>query len=505
MRSRVYFSLLFALACGIALAHAVGAADDLPNAKTLLERVRVAAGTPADNVRDVVRGHGTLADEVDTSYHLGKNERDITTVGPIATETGTFEGTEWQRTANGLTVAVEPDPSPEPNATPTPAAIVERSSAPAADVIVQLDQRGFGTRTFVDPATAHIVRLERISARGTVTTDYDAYGVFGAETLPLRWTVHDTRNESTMTYERTEHAVGSVTPADVAAPSSRALVTFPFGVPQVVLPTRFDTDKIIVHATVAGHPCDLVLDTGASGIAITPELARDAGLATFNPERNNANAGAFVEREAVVPAIRIGQLEMRDVVVGVVPGFKNDSSAGLLGFDFLAQLGIRIDYERQTVTAVPGTDFVPPADKNLIELDVRLGDLTPMTSVSFDGATANRILIDTGGVGTILLFDHFARAHPEIFRTGVPGVTLLGVGGPFDVDGWRMRHIRLGPVDFTNFTIYEVGSKGSYAGDEDGAIGYDLLRHFTVVLDYTNGRVFLTQNHGAAASDGLDP
>jgi predicted aspartyl protease len=505
MRSRVVLSLVFALACGFALAPAGRAADDLPDAKTLLERVRVAAGTPADNVRDVVRGHGTLADEVDTSYHLGKNEREIAAVGPIATETGTFEGTPWQRTANGLTVAVEPDPSPEPNASPTPAAIVERSSTPVADVIVQLDKSGYGTRTVVDPATAHIIREERISARGTVTNTYDAYAVFGAETLPLRWTVNDTRDQSTMAYERTEHSVGTVSPGDVAPPSSRALVTFPFGVAQVVLPTRFDNDKIVVHATVAGHPCDFFLDTGASGISVTPELAREAGLTTFNPERNNANAGSYVEREAVVPAIRVGQIEMHDVVVSIVPGFKNDSTSGLLGFDFLAQLGIRIDYERQTVTAVPGASFVPPADKNLIELDIRLGTFQPMTSATFDGAPANRMVIDTGGAGTILLFDHFARAHPEICRNGVPGLTLLGVGGPFDVDGWRIRHIRLGPVDFTNFTIYQVGSKGSYAGDEDGLIGYDLLRHFTVVLDYTNGRIFLTQNHGAAASDGLDP
>ena len=91
-----------------------------------------------------------------------------------------------------------------------------------------------------------------------------------------------------------------------------------------------------------------------------------------------------------------------------------------------------------------------------------------------------------------------------MFRQPAPrDVRLYGVGGQFDTDAWTMRHIELGTIDLQGFTGYRVISKQSYSGNEDGLIGYDLLRHFTVVLDYMHGRVFLTTNHGGADTDSL--
>jgi hypothetical protein len=495
-----FFLLCLAIASAIAVR-----ADDLPDAATLLARVDTAHGTLPDNVRATVRGTGTNGDVVETTFRFGLDIRRIHAVGSIGTESGTSGGTDWQRTANGLTVANEPDPTPAPGASPTPAAVVTRSSTPDAYVISRLDASGYGTRTFIDPATSHIIRSETIDARGTATTTYQDYATYGKTTVAHRWTVDDTRDASHMSYELREYAIGAATADDVAIPSNRDIVAFPFGVTQVTIPATFDNGKINVHASLAGHPCDFALDTGASAIFITPELAHDVGLKTFNPQRSTVNAGAYEARQAIVPVLRVGQLELHDVVVDVAPMPKGISVKGLLGFDFLAELGVRIDYERQTVTAVRGATFVPPADKNLIALDVRFGTLQPMTSATFDGAPANRIIIDTGGAGTILLFKHFTREHPEVFHHPAPGMGtyIAGVGGFVDVDGWRMQNIRLGPVAFTNFTVYRVESKDSYAVNEDGLIGYDMLRNFTLVLDYPDGRIFLTQNHGGAAGDGL--
>jgi aspartyl protease family protein len=505
MRSWVLTTLAFLL-CAAAGAGAVRA-DTLPDAAALLARADAAAGTVPPNVREIVHGQGPDGSIVARTFHLGNDTRTIRTVGPVSTETGTSGGMAWQRTANGLTVAVAPDPSPPP-AGGTPAVpVVTRSTDPPAYVVSTLDKNGYGTRTFIDPSTAQVIRRDAIDASGTKTTTYADFATYGTATLPRHWTVHDASDGSTMTFERTAYDIGAVKPADVALPGSRDLVTFPAGVAQVTLPTTFHTDKVVVHASIEGHPCDFYLDSGASSIAISPEVARAAGLTTFNPMRNGVNAGTIEQREALVHTLRVGPLELHDVAVTIVPSVAGgpDGQIGLLGFDFLAELGVRIDYERQVVTAVPGTSFVPPTDKNLIELDVRFGTLQPMTSASFDGAIANRLIIDTGSAGTILLFDHFARAHPEVFRNPAPGLGtyLGGVGGFFAVEGWRMRAIRLGAVNFTDFTVYRVDSKHSYQVDEDGLLGYDLLRHFTVVLDYSNGRVFLTPNHGAAASDNL--
>jgi hypothetical protein len=260
-----------------------------------------------------------------------------------------------------------------------------------------------------------------------------------------------------------------------------------------------------VHADIAGNRSEFTLDTGAAGITITEGKAKQLGLTTYNPRRNDANAGAFTEREAIIPKIQIGPVALHDLVVSIIPSVGDSDNVGLLGFDFLAELGVRIDYEQQRVTVVDPAHFVAPTDKNLFQIDVRLGSFQPMTSVVFDGARADRMVVDTGAAGTFILQDHFTRRHPEVLHTRASGSAhYVGVGGAFDTDCWQMKHIKWGPIDFMDFIGYRVISKQSYTGDDDGVIGYDLLRYFTVVLDYMDGRIYLTQNHGSARSDGID-
>jgi predicted aspartyl protease len=502
MRIRVWTSIMLAVLSAASLSAAAGA-DDLPSAAALLERARDAAGTPPTDVRSVVVGHGTDGEFLETTFRIGDDSRTLIRHGPIVAESGRLTGEDWVHNANGLTVVVEPDPPDEIGDTYTDS--VERSVAPNALVIDHLTKRGYGTRTFVDPATFTVLRRDQIGPIQTITTTYLAYGSFGKATLPTKWTVTNSRTNASTTYEQTEYTIGAVGASDVAMPDSREIVTFPPGVARVTLPTLFDQGKIVVHASVMGHPEDFYLDTGAGSITITPELAKQLGLTAFNQQNNAANAGAIESSQTVVPSIRVGQLEMRDVTVAIVPAVNGQTNVvGLLGFDFLAELGVRIDYERHVVTVVPGETDVPPTDRNLIELDVRLGTFRPMTSARFDGAPADRMIVDTGAVGTFLLFDYFARRHPDVFRQPAPrDVRLYGVGGQFDTDAWTMRHIELGTIDLQGFTGYRVISKQSYSGNEDGLIGYDLLRHFTVVLDYMHGRVFLTTNHGGADTDSL--
>ncbi len=88
------------------------------------------------NVRDVVHGRGTLGDVVETTYRRGTNERTVTVHGPITVENGTLDGERWKRDANGVTVAIEPEP---PEAIGEAHVVnVERSTTPDAYVIADL-------------------------------------------------------------------------------------------------------------------------------------------------------------------------------------------------------------------------------------------------------------------------------------------------------------------------------------------------------------------------------
>ncbi len=481
----------------------VARADDVPDAATLLDRVQKADGTTPDNVRSVIRRHGSDGDTVETIYRSAKNVRRVWTDGPITSESGTYGSDDWTRDENGLTVLDEPDPdtASDDDAAPT----VTRRSSPDAYVIARLEKNGYGTRTFIDPATYRVMREETIRATGTTTTTYTAYQTYGTATVATKWTTSDSATSASTDYERTEYVIGAVTPADLKPAPPRKIFTLPDKVSQAVLPTDFDGGEILVHADIAGHRSDFVLDTGAAGIFITEGKAKQLGLTTYNPRRNDVNAGAFTQREAIIPKIQIGPVALHDVVVTIIPSVGDSDNVGLLGFDFLAELGVRIDYEQQNVTVIDPAHLTPPADKNVFQIDVRLGSFQPMTSVVFDGERADRMVVDTGGAGTFMLQDHFTSRHPHVLHTrAVSSTRFTGVGGDFKTDSWRMKHISWGPVDFVDFIGYHVTSKQSYTDDADGAIGYDLLRYFTVVLDYMDGRIYLTQNHGSAAGDGVE-
>ncbi|MGD1065253.1 MAG: hypothetical protein ABR975_00365, partial [Vulcanimicrobiaceae bacterium] len=132
-------------------------------------------------------------------------------------------------------------------------------------------------------------------------------------------------------------------------------------------------------------------------------------------------------------------------------------------------------------------------------LDVRLGSQQPMTSVRLNGAAGERWVIDTGGAGPVIFFDYFARRHPEAVRDAGSAVDrrqiqFMGVGGTFDTRSYQIADFQLGPVDFKNFICYRVTQKGAYEAPQDGTIGPDFLRYFTVTFDYIDGRIYLVPN-----------
>jgi predicted aspartyl protease len=294
-------------------------------------------------------------------------------------------------------------------------------------------------------------------------------------------------------------------------PSRRTLVEFPAGAVSVDLPVQFGA-HVYATVTIGATDYQFVLDTGASGIAIDSGVARALGLPLYG-EHAHVVAGRTTVARSVVPEMRIGTLVMRNVAVGVVPlGAADRRSvrmAGLLGFDFLAQLGVTIDYEQRRVSVVPSAAFRAPEGPHAFALAARLGRGIPLVSVALDGMLAERFVVDTGGVGNFLVFDYFMRRNPNAFRDTPdafpfarnPG--LSGVGGAFSVTPAFVHQFTLGEARVADVLGYRVASEQAYTHDLDGVIGDGVLRYFTLALDYAGERVYLTPNRAGRKLLGL--
>jgi len=371
-----------------------------------------------------------------------------------------------------------------------------------AYVIADLNVRGYGTRSYVDPQTWLLVRNDVIRAAGTATYLYDDFRTIDGYTRAWHWRVRDGYAEDDQEYRIEGDFIAPIS-ADVFTipPSRRNLVEFPPGVSSVSIPTQEDHSQFIVRVNVGSRGLDFLLDTGASGIALDEGIAAELGLKLYAPRSNGVNAGRYVSESAIVPEMQIGALSMRDVVVQTIPHLGADRMGqykivGLLGFDFINAVSLKLDYEKGQVTAYDPATFAPPVDPQMNVLDVRLSGGQPLTSVSINGAVGERFVIDSGAYGGVKIFDYFARRYPEALADegGVGAARQVehrGVGGTFDVRTYRLSVVRLGDINFHDFLADVVATRSAYGTDEDGLIGTDFLHLFTVYTDYRNSRIYL--------------
>ncbi|MDQ6941322.1 MAG: aspartyl protease family protein [Candidatus Eremiobacteraeota bacterium] len=503
------FFLLFA---PVALPVAASPQATPPDVATIRERVRTAAGLlPAESRQTTVTVSSNATTSTVRRFQRGASWRETNDTPPFHSERGNENGQAWHQNDNGQTVLDQPDPGA---ATGEPAvATVTHGQKPSdAYVIATLNARGYGVKEFIDPAAWYVVRREVIAPNGTATTTYDDVRADHGRTFAHHWHVDGGTSGISSDVKITEYDTAPVAAANVEiVHSRRQLVEFPNGVTSVDLPATFGPQHVYVRVTINGRGLDYVLDTGASGITIDMQVAKELGL-PLHAQRSTVTAQRYTTARTRVPEMRIGNLILHDVAVQAIPQGNDETGSvkvvGLLGFDFLAELGVTIDYQHKRVTVVPGEAYVPPAAPHTTSLDVRIGSGVPMTDVAINGALAERFILDTGGVGTFLIFDYFARRHPEALKDEGEGARsrpkrFHGIGGSFDTRPYQIAALKLGNIRFTDFVGYRVTSAGSYAGASDGIIGDVFLRMFTLGLDYGNSRVYLVPNDVGRKAMGI--
>jgi len=478
----------------------------LPSATEILAHVADVAGPlPAREHLTIAFTSASLSGSHRT-VRRGDDFRTIYEEGPLHTEIGRLGAMDWHQNENGETVRDTPDPGFASHEDYEPS--VHRLAPPADGyVVANLSLSGYGTKEYIDASTWRIVRRDVLSASGTTTTRYDDFRRVAGHERAWHWTLEDGHPENAADYKVVVDSDADVADAELAIPPDRrALVEFPAPPGPVMLPAHFDHDQIYVRIDIAGRGLDFLLDTGASEIAIDADVAKQLGLAVVGVRSYAGSAQRFSGGHAVIPEIRIGDLRMHDVVVATIPSLRMGGArtkvVGLLGFDFIDALGLKIDYAHQEISAVPRDAFAPPGG-DAIALDARLGGGSPQVDVRINGALGKRFVLDTGASGSLVIFDYFARRYPktlvDLGGGENRGRRYAGVGGAIQTEPYQVATIELGPLAFHKFVVYRVISRGSFPVAADGLIGADLLRYFDLYTDYAHGRLYLAPNDDGRA------
>ena len=470
----------------------------IPSLTNLRASIDAASGKAPDSSEEFVDAQVDTDVTHETIVRSGKDYVEIDKIGTLEQDSGEVGGQRWRQNLNGETVLAQPDSG---------GAVDDKATTKITHVTVPFDafvietKRGIDdTREYVDTSTYRILRTERATPSAIFTTVFDDFQTTNGYTFARHW-VESTGNRKAE-FTVTSYVSRPVIAAELAIPPTRRhLVEFPDGKNNVPLPVRLINDSFVVRVTIAGRAMDFLIDSGASGMFIQDNIAHDLNPKPVTTSVNGANAGGFASSVVLVPDVSVGDLQMHNAVFATIPhlGFdtRSTSIVGLLGFDFIADVALGLDYEHAKAVALNVDAPIRVADPNAITLDVRLGSELAETAVKVNGETGDRFAIDTGAGTGLVMFDHYARLHTRAL-VDVEGAEMRGemrgVGGMIPVSVYRLADVQIGRQEFRGFIGSRATDTRQYNVGLDGLVGSDFLRLYTVWFDYANSHVILQRN-----------
>lgn len=103
------------------------------------------------------------------------------------------------------------------------------------------------------------------------------------------------------------------------------------------------------EAYINGIKAEVLVDTGATGVAISQKLADSLGIrsnAAISTTTANGETVGYMTRLA---SVRLGGIEARDVAATIAPGLEGEA---LLGMSFLSRMDIRLYQGQMTIRQV---------------------------------------------------------------------------------------------------------------------------------------------------------
>lgn len=100
------------------------------------------------------------------------------------------------------------------------------------------------------------------------------------------------------------------------------------------------------QALINGEKVDVLVDTGATGVAISQQVADRLKLKSINAIRTNTANGDSVGYMVRLESVQIGGVQANNVSAMIAPGLSGDA---LLGMSFLGRMDVRLYKGEMTI------------------------------------------------------------------------------------------------------------------------------------------------------------
>jgi len=132
---------------------------------------------------------------------------------------------------------------------------------------------------------------------------------------------------------------------DVLHPNKAAAL----GESRTVVLQRGNDGHYRAQAFINGQQVDVLVDTGATGVAISQAVANKLGLKSINAIRSHTANGDSVAYLTRLATVKLGGVEAKDVAANISPGLEGDV---LLGMSFLSRMDVRLYQGTMTIKQI---------------------------------------------------------------------------------------------------------------------------------------------------------
>ena len=436
-------------------------------------------------------------------FRLGRDERDVTLLGPFFSEAGVRGGTRWQQTRNGITytyngVHENRDARSESawltDNEPREVRLIGES-VPLNAYVVEIDPPGGRHEwRFIDKSTANMTRREYVEKGRRFTVTFDDYRTFDgiAEPSHVR-TVDSYGNERDLSLlSRTLDLTPD--PHDVEIPPSRrTLVDFPPGVTNVHLPMRVVNGLCVVKVRIGREGLRLLARLGrrrdrhrsVDRRRRAPRTLRHAHRRDDRHVHRNDGHRAADDDRRVTHALRRRARRFRSVSPRRAHAHRR-----ALGLRLLPRYRrARRPRPRHRRARSHRRTFKAPADAATIP--IALDDRTPVVRARADGVTG-RVVLDTGANRSVFTTPFASRADIA-FDPSTAVALFRALGGTGTAETVRLKSFDIAALPLLD-PVVDVSNANLGAEDIDGTAGTDLLHAYDLFFDYRAGALYVRRS-----------
>ncbi len=355
---------------------------------------------------------------------------------------------------------------------------------------------------FCNTVSARIEILqERLDEIGITTYQSDFRDVEGFE-IPFASKIVSPIPALNSTITFTEFNVNPVLPDSLFVMGGGDLVDyrFPDNEDSVVVPMNYHNGHIYFRAAVDGDSSRyFILDSGAGLNILNKSYADEIGIEARGGFAAKGVSGYGEASIGQIDSVNIGEITLFDQTVAVT-GFdemlhdiEGNSLGGILGYDILSRMPVRIDYGGQRLIFYNPRTFITPGAYHELKFDYFMK--IPLIECGFVGIPG-KFLLDLGNAYSIILHNSFIDKNDiqdSLLNVEDSDFAIGGIGGLTKVSKAAVREFRIAGMSIADQGIWIAEGESGISGSNeiDGNIGNRFLEKFSIIMDYKSKKIYI--------------